>query len=64
MNEELYKIGDRVLVKSGYHCFIVDIQKGWFFTKYICKWTVRDSDSNSSYGVAGIKRKWQILCKN
>ncbi len=64
MKKPKYKIGDRVLVRGGYHCFILGIKKDWFGTKYVCEWNVHDWDYDYHYKKVGIKRGWQILCKD
>ncbi|MCB0512598.1 MAG: hypothetical protein KDC72_08615 [Bacteroidetes bacterium] len=65
MKETKYKIGDRVLVRGGYHCHILDIKRGWLGgIKYVCKWSINYIDYDYSYEKVGIKRGWQILCKD
>lgn len=67
--ESKYKIGDRVLCKGGYHAHIIEVQKDWFGFKYVCRWredyinSLNYSDKYST-NISGIKRSWQILCKN
>jgi hypothetical protein len=61
--KKIRKIGDKILVRGFYAVEILGIKKGWFFSRYICQWTVRDFDYNKTYKKVGIKREWQILAE-